>query len=262
MVFFLFQENYRRLIELTRNAQSAYMEMVTMLEKDQNSATGGTSGVVLNSSSSSSSSMTAPTASQNFPLFTHMGHSRTPSACSAISFTSSILSEPISENYPHSEPETDSRGYEIVRDHNAMLAVKVAAAAASTATENPATGGEQQQADDEEPRSQDEQAMSEESTNSSSAGKLVLDYEADTEEDHSCVKQKTPRGKQQAEVSLNGFHEDIEEFSGKDGGTEVAHIDSIHSSVMDLSTEILSQISSKTMDREDMFFTAHIVFRL
>lgn len=46
-------------------------------------------------------------------LFPHLGHSRTPSACSAISFISSILSEPISENYPQSEPETDSRGYEI-----------------------------------------------------------------------------------------------------------------------------------------------------
>lgn len=47
-------------------------------------------------------------------LYAHMGHSRTPSGCSAISFTSSVLSEPISENYPHAEPETDSKGYEIV----------------------------------------------------------------------------------------------------------------------------------------------------
>lgn len=39
----------------------------------------------------------------------HMGHSRTPSGCSAISFTSSILSEPISENFPHAEPEVDSK---------------------------------------------------------------------------------------------------------------------------------------------------------
>ena len=46
-------------------------------------------------------------------MYAHMGHSRTPSGCSVISFTSSILSEPISENYPHSEPETDVRGYEI-----------------------------------------------------------------------------------------------------------------------------------------------------
>lgn len=49
-------------------------------------------------------------------VFAHMGHSRTPSGASVLSFTSSILSEPISENYPHSEPETDSKGYEIVKD--------------------------------------------------------------------------------------------------------------------------------------------------
>jgi len=29
--------------------------------------------------------------------FSHLGHSRTPSGCSAISFTSSILSEPVSD---------------------------------------------------------------------------------------------------------------------------------------------------------------------
>ena len=29
-----------------------------------------------------------------------------------------MLSEPISENYPHAEPETDSKGYEIVRDQD------------------------------------------------------------------------------------------------------------------------------------------------
>lgn len=55
----------------------------------------------------------ATTAGSFEKLFPHLGHSRTPSACSAISFISSILSEPISENYPQSEPETDSRGYEI-----------------------------------------------------------------------------------------------------------------------------------------------------
>ena len=43
----------------------------------------------------------------------HSLHSRTSSAGSILSFTSSILSEPISENDPNFEPETDSRGYEI-----------------------------------------------------------------------------------------------------------------------------------------------------
>ena len=46
-------------------------------------------------------------------VFSHYGHSRTPSGCSVLSFTSSILSEPISENYPYSEPETDKYGNEI-----------------------------------------------------------------------------------------------------------------------------------------------------
>ena len=59
------------------------------------------------------------TAGSSVPsIYAHMGHSRTPSGCSAISFTSSVLSEPISENYPHAEPETDSKGYEIVRDQD------------------------------------------------------------------------------------------------------------------------------------------------
>jgi len=41
-------------------------------------------------------------------LFPHLGHSRTPSACSAISIISSVLSEPISENYPASDPDAES----------------------------------------------------------------------------------------------------------------------------------------------------------
>jgi len=40
-------------------------------------------------------------------MFPHLGHSRTPSACSAISIISSVLSEPISENYPASEPDAE-----------------------------------------------------------------------------------------------------------------------------------------------------------
>ena len=89
-------------MELTEKARNAYSEMVSLIEKEvaelSHGHTGG-AGMV-----------------GGLPqLCAHMGHSRTPSACSAISFSSSILSEPISENYPHSEPETDSRGYEIVK---------------------------------------------------------------------------------------------------------------------------------------------------
>lgn len=46
-------------------------------------------------------------------LFPHLGHSRTPSACSAISFISSVLSEPISENLPQSEAEIENKNCEM-----------------------------------------------------------------------------------------------------------------------------------------------------
>ena len=89
-------------MELTEKARKAYTEMVSLIEKEVAELSHGPSGV---------SGLVG-----GLPqIYAHMGHSRTPSACSAISFSSSILSEPISENYPHSEPETDSRGYEIVK---------------------------------------------------------------------------------------------------------------------------------------------------
>ncbi|CAL1528148.1 unnamed protein product [Lymnaea stagnalis] len=97
------ESKYHSLISLTAAARAAYDEMVLAVEKEvaeyptmasQTSSIGGVPGL----------------------FAAHMGHSRTPSGCSAISFTSSILSEPISENFPHAEPEVDSKGYEIVRD--------------------------------------------------------------------------------------------------------------------------------------------------
>lgn len=91
---FFSQHHFQQLMSLTEKARQAYQEMVSILEKEIKENPGH--------------------ASSNLPqLYAHMGHSRTPSACSAISFASSILSEPISENYPHSEPETDSKGYEL-----------------------------------------------------------------------------------------------------------------------------------------------------
>ncbi|GFN93192.1 selenocysteine insertion sequence-binding protein 2-like [Plakobranchus ocellatus] len=95
------ESKYHSLISLTAAARDAYHEMVQAVEREvaehpasQASSIGGVPGL----------------------FAAHMGHSRTPSGCSAISFTSSILSEPISENFPHAEPEVDSKGYEIVRD--------------------------------------------------------------------------------------------------------------------------------------------------
>ncbi|CAG5125725.1 unnamed protein product, partial [Candidula unifasciata] len=90
------ESKYQSLISLTAAARSAYNEMVLAVEKEvaeyptmlsQTSSIGGVPGL----------------------FAAHMGHSRTPSGCSAISFTSSILSEPISENFPHAEPEVDSK---------------------------------------------------------------------------------------------------------------------------------------------------------
>ena len=92
----LFQENFKSLVDLTEKARESYREMIAQIELEMKEypprhATPGVPHV-----------------------FSHYGHSRTPSGCSVLSFTSSILSEPISENYPYSEPETDKYGNEIV----------------------------------------------------------------------------------------------------------------------------------------------------
>ncbi len=96
-------------MELTEKARHAYSEMVSLIEKEVAELSLGGLGTPETATPAGGIPGGIP------HLYAHMGHSRTPSACSAISFSSSILSEPISENYPHSEPETDSRGYEIVK---------------------------------------------------------------------------------------------------------------------------------------------------
>lgn len=76
---------YNELIELTSQAREAYHEMVDALAKElaeYGGALKGSCGL----------------------YFSHLGHSRTPSGCSAISFTSSILSEPVSD-IPYIKPE-------------------------------------------------------------------------------------------------------------------------------------------------------------
>ena len=84
------------MIDLTEKARESYGEMVDAIEKE------------IKEYPIKIQQPTIPTIPH---VFAHMGHSRTPSGASVLSFTSSILSEPISENYPHSEPETDSKGY-------------------------------------------------------------------------------------------------------------------------------------------------------
>ena len=109
------------MVELTSKARESYKEMVDIIEKEilEQSPSSMPPPLVASYSGSSAGGSIPGTTGQIGDVqkfFPHLGHSRTPSACSAISFCSSILSEPISENYPHSEPETDSRGYEIVKD--------------------------------------------------------------------------------------------------------------------------------------------------
>ncbi|XP_074661442.1 uncharacterized protein LOC141914067 [Tubulanus polymorphus] len=87
------EETFHKLMELTEKARTSYTEMVIAIEQEinenKNQMIGGTGGA----------SSGAGTGSHHH-LYAHMGHSRTPSACSAVSFTSSILSEPISEYGP------------------------------------------------------------------------------------------------------------------------------------------------------------------
>ena len=99
----MLQENFKNLMQLTEQARLSYTEMVSAIERE-----------IREYPVQRSSGASTP------HIFAHMGHSRTPSGASVLSFTSSILSEPISENYPHSEPETDSKGYEIVKDDKSM----------------------------------------------------------------------------------------------------------------------------------------------
>ena len=105
----LLQPYFKNLMDMTKKARDAYHDMVASMEQE-----------ILEASRAMqpSTTMNVMSTIADVPkFFSHMGHSRTPSGCSGISLTSSILSEPISENYPYSEPETDSRGYEIVRNH-------------------------------------------------------------------------------------------------------------------------------------------------
>lgn len=206
---------------LTERAREAYHEMVCVMEKEVHEFQRLSGG-------------------HNIPaLYSHLGHSRTPSACSAISFTSSILSEPISENYPHSEPETDSRGYEIskpettakveVDAEEGVDANKLAVSMSCEGRESP-------------------------HSSSTSQGKNVIvenlyDNEADDEADDD------DNGHNQYRRSSSCIDEDLE--GDRDTLPGLPHIDSIHSSVADLSTEILSQHSSKTLDLTTEALSTH-----
>ena len=213
-------------MELTEQARSTYDDMVEVLEKEIDSPDKGSSG------------RTTATGFQQ--LFPHLGHSRTPSACSAISFTSSILSEPISENYPHSEPETDSRGYEIVKGGAG------GSAAAAMESKPPAVGTES------ESRSESPASGSSQNDKITIVETLIeIDEgaEADTEDDLASAKGRR-RELNKTPVMVNGFSGEQaggEDVLGDNTVENLPHIDSIHFS-SDLSAEILSQHSSKTLD--------------
>ena len=210
-VMLLFQDQYQKLMELTEAGREAYTTMVSSLQTelaDNPAPKGAVSGNVGGFQQ----------------LFPHLGHSRTPSACSAISFTSSILSEPISENYPQSEPETDSRGYEIVRPNAARDAPV-------TSTEQGGVGTHGGEARSDSPGSSNDGKI----TIVEVLGEIDEGHEADTEDDLT-TSPHDHRGSKPADADGDILQ-------------ELPHIDSIHSTIAaDLSAEIMSQHSSKTLD--------------
>lgn len=195
------EENFHSLMELTEQARQAYKEMVGVIEREiRDYPTLGAAAAVPH-------------------IYAHMGHSRTPSGASVLSFTSSLLSEPISENYPHSEPETDAAGYEIPRKKKVEPPPQISRGSIQAAYE--------------------------------SQMRLIypqLDVddgnEADTEEG----------------VTTKGHHHDDGSSDSEPSSEEntmkaLPHIDSIHSSTYDVSTEILSQNSGRTVDNCDAIST-------
>lgn len=105
------QENFRQLCQLAEKARKAYTEMVNGLEQEM-------TPISVSSVPDKETVLSSVPGIQRGPmtgnlggfekLFPHLGHSRTPSACSAISIISSVLSEPASENYPASDPDVES----------------------------------------------------------------------------------------------------------------------------------------------------------
>ena len=257
LTLLLLQENYHNLMDLTEVARKAYTEMVSVLEKEQQENPSRQAG-------------TFP------PYYAHMGHSRTPSACSAISFTSSILSEPISENYPQSEPETDSRGYEIIREalirdsaqdgHGQVLSASLKAEEPSSDTDDSERSGKvtivESLDEIDEGHEADTEDIPEHSWPKKSSKREQVEDDGDDEEEDQKDEEEDEEeedGYDNDESDDNDSHDDEEDGTEYDRDTvrELPHIDSIHSSVIDLSTEILSQHSSKTLDLNTEVLSTH-----
>ncbi|KAJ8311671.1 hypothetical protein KUTeg_011026 [Tegillarca granosa] len=202
------EENFRQLMLLTQKARESYKDMVALVEKEVRE-------------------YPIKMAAQNVPhIFAHMGHSRTPSGASVLSFTSSILSEPISENYPHSEPETDSKGYEIVKDND----IESFNFSSNISNVLPSSS-----------RPYQFKMPYKHNINEIDDGN-----EADTEEYGE--RQKHVRGSSSEEGEYEESFQDSLSQTGSDTVEELPHIDSIHSSSHDLCTDIMSQTSGRTIE--------------
>ncbi|XP_033127285.1 uncharacterized protein LOC117125035 [Anneissia japonica] len=81
------EETFQQLLQLSSKAREEYDDMIKKYQQDLEAA-----------------NVARLTKRRHY-----MGHNRNLSGCSGISF-SSVISEPISEDYPHPEPATDSRG--------------------------------------------------------------------------------------------------------------------------------------------------------
>ena len=250
-------------MELTEKARKAYTEMVSLIEKEVAELSHGPSGV---------GGLVG-----GFPqIYAHMGHSRTPSACSAISFSSSILSEPISENYPHSEPETDSRGYEIVKvatkDAMTRDANKVNIAqrldngtdfgkiATETNARNLTNGGLELEPE----------TVTVTYSNTKHLNEIDEGNEADTEDTVEVGHRRTRSRSNSNERSRRSSNkssgasrdsDDDDDSSDSDGDEKedtVPHLPhSLQSSVVDLNAENLSQHSCKTVDLKTEALSTH-----
>ncbi|XP_067653114.1 selenocysteine insertion sequence-binding protein 2-like [Haliotis asinina] len=225
------EETFNKLMDYTEKARQAYNEMVLCIEKEmEDNPQRGTTHI-----------------------YAHMGHSRTPSGCSVMSFTSSILSEPISENYPHSEPETDSKGYEIVKDVPQSSYLIVENGLHPEVKVAPSFPSSVDEIDD----------GNEADTEDCSDVPIKLPNEKNSLQDDRMAGESEVEN----EVEAPGESEDEEEedFSESDDTAssqhasdtveELPHIDSIHTGNFDLSAEILSQHSGRTLDRSEVMST-------
>ncbi|XP_041355730.1 selenocysteine insertion sequence-binding protein 2-like isoform X2 [Gigantopelta aegis] len=246
------EETFRKLFDLTEKAREAYTEMVQSIRKELEEH----------------QHRVPPSSFPN--LFAHMGHSRTPSGCSAISFASSVLSEPISENYPHSEPETDSKGYEIIKDEKSdkpsrspMLENGMRAASIPSAVHEIDDGNE---ADDEDcndvvtapPEDVKEMVMP------SVKPVIINNVDSSCDDDDDDDDDDDENLEDGNDVDDDDEEEDADEDTESestdsqhvsDTVEDLPHIDSIHNVNYEPGTEILSQHSGRTLDSSEVMST-------